>query len=260
MTVKFQFRLTSKNVFHRQFSLQCKKWPRLKIVLTCFSLSLSSAVPAADAVSADSQNITPTVQSKPTYEVISQQDIIYAEGLSHKSINSANAATIPLKLDIYEPDNDIKNRPVFMFIHGGAFVGGSKQQGQIIDWANYYTSRGWVFISIDYRLKKHKGTVPKQWLEFSSNVPKKKRGQFLAIYPAIRDAKAAMRWIINNAKTYNINTDYITVGGGSAGAAAAISLGISELTDFRDELSLKQDPTLATTHLEHSYHVFIFLR
>ena len=41
--------------------------------------------------------------------------------------------------------------------------------------------------------------------------------QIYAMYPTHRDAKAALRWIIANADNYNINTDYITVGGGSAG-------------------------------------------
>lgn len=207
------------------------------------------------AVSTDFQNEIPTVQSTSTYKVILEEDIIYAEGLSHESVNSSNSNKFPLRLDIYVPDNTIKNRPAYMFIHGGGFVGGSKQQGRIIDLANYYTSRGWVFISIDYRLKKDKGTVPQEWLNYSANVPKDRADQFLAIYPAIRDAKAALRWVVANADTYNINTNYITVGGGSAGAIAAITLGVSNLEDFRDEISSNQDPTLTSTNLDKSYQI-----
>ncbi|MEM7511297.1 MAG: alpha/beta hydrolase, partial [Bacteroidota bacterium] len=79
--------------------------------------------------------------------------------------------------------------------------------------------------------------------------------QFLAIYPAHRDAKAALRWLVANAATYNINTDYITIGGGSAGAITAISLGISNEEDFRDELTTSQDPTLSSTSLNQSYKI-----
>lgn len=208
-----------------------------------------------DDFSTGSQNEIPTVQSTPTYKVIIHEDVIYAEGLSHESVNSANATTIPLKLDIYVPDNNIDNRPLYMFIHGGGFAGGSKQQARIINLANYYTSRGWVFISIDYRLKKNMGTVPQEWANYSTNVPKDKARQFLAIYPAIRDAKAALRWVVVNADTYNINTNYVTVGGGSAGAITAISMGISNQEDFRDEMDTNQDPTLTSANLEQSYQI-----
>ena len=33
-----------------------------------------------------------------------------------------------------------------------------------------------------------------------------------------QDSKAALRWIIANSNIYKINTDYITVGGNSAGS------------------------------------------
>ena len=197
----------------------------------------------------------PVVKIESTYEVIFEEDVTYGEGLSHESLNSANHSTISLKLDIYVPNNDLEHRPLFMFIHGGGFSGGTKQQERIIDWANYYASRGWVFLSIDYRVKKDLGTVPQEWADVSSNLPNAKVRQFLAIYPAIRDAKTAMRWIVANAEAYKINTDYITVGGGSAGAITAITLGISNQEDFRDEISVSQDPTLANANLEQTFQI-----
>jgi acetyl esterase/lipase len=204
---------------------------------------------------ADEQSETPAVHSDQTYDVLVKEDIVYAEALSHESINSTHATVMPLKLDVYVPDNTIPNRPAFVFIHGGGFAGGTKQQERIIEWANYYTSRGWVFFSIDYRLKKDKGTVPQEWLDYAVQIPKNKAAQFLAIYPAHRDAKAAIRWVVANADTYKINTNYITVGGGSAGAITAISIGISNPEDFKDEIDMKQDPTLVNTNTEQSYKI-----
>jgi acetyl esterase/lipase len=201
------------------------------------------------------QNEIPTVQSSSTYKVTMEEDIIYAEGLSHESVNSASTTKIPLKLDVYVPDNNLENRPVYMFIHGGGFIGGSKQQSQIKKLANYYASRGWVFISIDYRLRNDNGAVPQKWTNYSANVPRSKTRQFLAIYPAVRDAKAALRWVIANSDTYKINTNYITVGGGSAGAITAIAIGISNQEDFKDEMDSNQDPTLISTNPDQSYQV-----
>jgi acetyl esterase/lipase len=89
----------------------------------------------------------------------------------------------------------------------------------------------------------------------AANLPNDQVGQYLAIYPAQRDAKAALRWLVANADLYHINTDYITVGGGSAGAITAITLGISNPEDFRDEIDLTQDPTLSSTNLEEGYQI-----
>lgn len=203
-----------------------------------------------------SQSKIPVVQSDSTFNILVEYDIVYAEGLSHESFLSNHFKIMPLKLDVYMPDNTNPNRPAFVFIHGGGFYGGSKQQRQIIKWANYFTSRGWVFISIDYRLRNNFGTVPQAWADYSKTLPKQaKIEQFLAIYPAQRDAKAALRWVMARAATYHINPDYLTVGGGSAGAITAISLGISDETDFRDEINLNQDPTLTSTNLNQKYNV-----
>ena len=75
------------------------------------------------------------------------------------------------------------------------------------------------------------------------------------MYPAQRDAKAALRWLVANKETYKINTDYITVGGASAGANTAKGIVISELGDFTTEISGTQDPTLSTTNIEQTYEV-----
>ncbi|MEM8900000.1 MAG: alpha/beta hydrolase [Bacteroidota bacterium] len=209
-----------------------------------------------DEDSIDPQNEVPTIQSEAIYDVILEEDVIYGEGLSHDSLNSAGSTVMPLKLDVYVPENDLQNRPAFLFIHGGGFIGGSKTGNNANVLADYYTTRGWVFVSIDYRLRDDLGTVPEEWVSYAGNLaPDQDTSQFLAIYPAHRDAKAALRWLVANASTYNINTDYITIGGGSAGAITAISLGISNEEDFRDELSSSQDPTLSSTNLTQSYKI-----
>ena len=197
----------------------------------------------------------PTVKLNTTYEVTITEDITYAEGLSHDSWNSANTSVVPLLMDSYIPDNDLQNRPLLMLIHGGAFYGGSKQQEALVDMANYYASRGFVVFSIDYRLNAHKGTIPQEWIDATSDVAPANLDQLYAMYPAHRDAKAALRWIIANADNFHINKDYITVGGGSAGAITSIGLGVSELGDYKDEISLSEDNTLSTTNLSQTYEV-----
>jgi len=139
--------------------------------------------------------------------------------------------------------------------------------------ANYYASRGWVFVSIDYRTTEELGTIsgmtpedvvtfykglaPQEWIEHALQGAQNSGQvqQATAMYLAQRDSKAALRWIVANSNTYNINTDFITVGGASAGAITTIALGISNLEDFRDEITISDDPTLSTTNLNETYEV-----
>lgn len=200
---------------------------------------------------------TPMVTEAETYQVNIQEDIIYAEGLINDSLNSQNVMSAPLLLDLYTPVNESENRPLFMFIHGGAFKNGSKKQAAIINIAKFYASRGWVFASIDYRLMEDRGTVPTEWSDFAASLPvsAEEKASFNAMYPAQRDAKAALRWLVDQKETYKINTDYITVGGASAGANTAKGIVLSDPDDFTQEISLSQDPTLATTHMGVTYEV-----
>ena len=196
------------------------------------------------------------VSYEPMYEVNVQRDIIYGHGLSHDSFKLENPKQIPLKLDVYTPENDFSNRPIVVLIHGGGFRGGSKEKLPFIAMSNFFAARGWVVFNINYRLLKDFGSVPEIWGAYvdKQTIPSK-RMQNKAVYPALRDAKAALRWVIANKKKYGINTDYITVGGGSAGAFSAVGVGITENDDYRDELTVKQDPTLLSTNLNELFEV-----
>ena len=214
----------------------------------------------------------PVVKAQSSYTVLKAEDVTYAEGLSHNA-SSIAPFPIPLKLDVYYPNNNSANRPVFMFIHGGGFTGGIKHKPEIVDMANYYASRGWVFVSIDYRTTEELGIIqgmsqeevityytgiaPQEWIDtaLQGSQNSGQVQQATAMYLAQRDAKAALRWIVANANIYDINTDFITVGGASAGAITTIALGISNHEDFRDEISISADPTLSTTNLDETYDV-----
>ncbi len=191
-----------------------------------------------------------SVKALSTYTVAVEQNVKYAEGLSHQTFNSISYTITDLQLDVYKPVNNTKKKPAILLIHGGGFSGGDKSDVNIVNLANYFASRGWVAFSINYRLQGNKGTVPTEWIQHAqNNVPLADQSQFLALYPAHRDAKAALRWLVANANIYNIDTNYITVGGGSAGAIIATTLGITNTIDFTNEISLSIDPSLSTTNL-----------
>ena len=199
----------------------------------------------------------PEVMEAATYAVDVESGIVYAEGLSHDTLNSATATAMPLLLDAYVPENAGPNRPAMVLIHGGGFFGGSRTALSMVNLAQYFASRGWVVFSIDYRLASDMGTVPQAWVDSLSglSVELGSLNQSLAIYPAHRDAKAALRWVVSHAEDYEINTDYLTVGGGSAGAITSIGVGVTESEDFTEELTVDEDPTLLTTHLGVDFEV-----
>lgn len=58
-----------------------------------------------------------------------------------------------------------------------------------------------------------------------------------------------------NADAYDLDLDYLTVGGGSAGAITAIGCSVTEPEDYQFELSLEEDPTLASANLGVTYEV-----
>jgi acetyl esterase len=54
------------------------------------------------------------------------------------------------KLDVYEPSTPVTKAPVLVFVHGGAFIGGSKNSYDNIGY--YFARHGVVTVLADYRL------------------------------------------------------------------------------------------------------------
>jgi para-nitrobenzyl esterase len=126
----------------------------------------------------------------------------------------------------------------------------------MVDLAQSFASRGWVVFSINYRVSGHRGTVPFSWLYAVSQLPDgQSADQVLAMYPANRDARAALRWVKHHASTYNIDPEYISVLGGSAGAFISVALGVANQGDYLNELSVEEDPSLLSTHLEETFEL-----
>ena len=102
------------------------------------------------------------------------------------------------KLDVFVQASEVKNQPLIIYIHGGAFKTGSKNDGVPSD----YLSRGYAVASIDYRLSGD------------------------AAWPAqIEDCKAAVRWLRANAARYGIDPGRFAAWGASAGGHLAAMLG-----------------------------------
>ncbi|MCO4764351.1 MAG: alpha/beta hydrolase [Myxococcales bacterium] len=208
----------------------------------------------ADAASDASQGGTPVVTASAKLSVKKTSAVVYGKAVINSDWGKKPGKETDLLLDIYAPtEKSATLRPAIIFIHGGGFVAGTRHHTALVAQANYFAARGWFTVSIDYRLAYAKGTVPEKWGKAADAVGAGQIGR--AMYMAVRDAKAAVRWLHANAEKYGVDPNHIAIGGGSAGAYTAVGVGVTNPEDFRDELTTKQDPTLPSTHLDSSSKV-----
>ena len=140
----------------------------------------------------------------PIFEKVEiKRDITFGEAIN----NDGKAEK--LLLDAYTPAGDIqRGRPVILWIHGGGFrYGNDKSQSYIVNMATEFAKRGYVCISINYRVR--------------NNPNDDKQG---TIANALEDAMSALNWLRNNRKELKIDKSKIIVGGGSAGGMLAVNL------------------------------------
>jgi acetyl esterase/lipase len=189
----------------------------------------------------------------PTYSVTVTSDVKYGEGLTHVDWNSSQSESMDLLLDMYMPDNEESKRPVVVFIHGGGFRGGDKLFSRASEMMHFFAERGFAGFSINYRLQSDYGTIPEDLNTMVDELPgfdQDSRDQVKAIYPATRDAKAAIRWVAANAEELGLDPEHITAIGGSAGSFISIALGATDAGDYTDEISQQIDTTLALNNLD----------
>ncbi len=118
-----------------------------------------------------------------------------------------------LNLDIWTPGVDGKKRPVIVYIHGGAFIGGGSND-PVYNGANISKHGDIVFASINYRI----GMLGFLYLEdFGAEF--KGSGS-----NGIRDQVMALRWIKNNIARFGGDPENITIMGESAGAQSVFAL------------------------------------
>ncbi len=144
-----------------------------------------------------------------------------------------------LLMDLYYPNLGIDTsakRPFIMLFHGGGFSSGDKQAGDIKDLCIHLARRGFVCASVNYR-------IGYDFTEY---------GQYKARYRAIQDGHAAMRYVVNNANAVRIDTNWIFVGGQSAGSLLALGMVYADQSEL-DSISLLYSATATSVELGNLY-------
>jgi len=112
--------------------------------------------------------------------------LIRLNAQAQKNITYAETASGPQLLDIYLPASAKAPVPLIIWIHGGGWKNGSKENCLPVRMG--FTERGYAVASINYRLT----------------------GE--ASFPAqIEDCKAAVRWLRTHAKEYGLDADHFGV-------------------------------------------------
>ena len=131
----------------------------------------------------------------------------------------AERDTCELYLDVYNPAKgsetsiDGLEKPTIIFMFGGGFIRGTRDDESYNGWFRSMTEKGYRIISIDYRLGL-KGSTKVGVAQV--NVLDK------AIHMAVEDLFSATSFIIDNSEALGVDPDNIVISGSSAGAISVM--------------------------------------
>lgn len=119
-----------------------------------------------------------------------------------------------LEMDIYSAENDsLENGPVVLFVHGGGFAGGARNEPEIMEFCRNMARRGIVAVSMSY-------TLAMKGQSFSCNQPaENKLNTFRNVGLEISEAT---QYLIEKDRELNIDPTKIILVGSSAGAEAVL--------------------------------------
>lgn len=131
------------------------------------------------------------------------------------------ASNAEQKLDVYHRRDKSKPLPTVIYIHGGGWVGGSKETSVLR--IAPYLEMGFNVVNVEYRL-----------------------GRAARAPAAVEDCRCALRWVIRNAETYGIDTGKLVVTGRSAGGHLSLTTGMLPTSaGFDAECISNADPKVA---------------
>lgn len=143
--------------------------------------------------------------------------------LSPRNIEYAVKDTAVLKMDIYRPQAQDQALPCLVFLYGGGFSSGSKDDKATMEFCQQMTDRNYVVAAINYRHGmagvKDKGFKMVRSLE-------------KAIGLAVEDLYSATNFLLRNAATIGIDPSKIIISGSSAGAVTVLQADYELANDF----------------------------
>lgn len=119
-----------------------------------------------------------------------------------------------LELDFYEPSGDaVKNRPLILYVHGGGFAGGSRDEPRYTGYCQRMAERGYAVVSMSYRLTM-KGK------SFGCDQPAQNKIRTFQL--AVEDIRSATNFLLERKEMLGIHPEQVILVGSSAGAEAVL--------------------------------------
>ena len=180
-----------------------------KLVVVGLALLLSSVAPGA--AEAQVQCYSSPNQGLPS---VAGQGILLAPASQIiRNVKYCRAGGVDLRLDVLFPQTSHGRTPAIVFVHGGGFVTGDREQMHLL--MQHAATRGYLTVSVDYRLAitpNYNGVEPIAD-EYQRDA---------SVLEAIQDVNCAFRWVRVNAASLNVDPTRVAGFGASAGAHLAL--------------------------------------
>jgi acetyl esterase/lipase len=130
-------------------------------------------------------------------DVKKDSNIVYGSNYTYNFMNvSIGLTKEDQTIDIYQPVGDTATlRPLIIWAHGGSFMGGTKDDADIVHFCNEFAKRGFVTASINYRL--------------GFELPVDSVEAVRTVYRSLQDGRAAVRYMRSIADSLNIDTSRV---------------------------------------------------
>ena len=141
---------------------------------------------------------------------------LFGQNIRKETTTYAVKDSQELKMDIYTPEINKTNpnkMPCLMFVFGGGFKEGSRDNKFYSDYFQYFARHGFIVVSIDYRLGMKGQKAPSPF----NTKPLRN-----AIDLAVSDLYSATNYVLTHADVWNIDAQHILVSGSSAGAITVL--------------------------------------
>lgn len=169
------------------------------------------------------------------FDFDSSNNIVYGTAVDYAG-NQTN-----LIMDIYKPVADSNClRPVMVLVHGGAWIGGSKDDYNMAYMSRELAKKGWVVANINYRLGTHKAasynmyplcntslSQPCGYISDSAEI-------YRANFRAMQDAKGAIRYMKSRHLIDSTDIDNVYIAGESAGGFVALAAAFTDRNSEKD--------------------------
>ena len=178
-------------------------------IFLCAAEPTPGAKPSAEPASEDTPAALKKVPAYPKTVAV-MKDVAYLGGTRKE------------KADIYWPLDHDKSKPLpgIIVIHGGGFNDGDKARGRELNISESLTLKGYVCMSINYKLRRMQGQVT--WPQ------------------SVYDVKAAVRYLRKEAANLGVDPEKIGVIGCSAGCNLSMMLATTGPADGFD--AVKGEP------------------